>query len=90
MEKDENSLAVSRQHFLSAIESFLAELNGRLSEMPRGRLTDTKEMRMLLSILMRSFDIWARALAAGARDESSLEKLQRLKKMFLETVGGAE
>ena len=90
METNENSLAVSRQHFLSSIESFLVELRGRLAEMPRGRLTNDKELRMLLSILMRSFDIWAKALAAGARDESSLEKLQRLKKIFIETVGGVE
>ena len=90
MERDENSLVVSRQHFLASIENFLAELRVRLAEMPRGRLTDAKELRMLLSILMRSFDIWAKALAAGARDESGLEKLQRLKKLFLETVGGAE
>ena len=90
METNEQSLAVSRQHFLTSIESFLAELKGRLSEMPRGRLTNDKELRMVLSILMRSFDIWAKALAAGARDESSLEKLQRLKKLFVETVGGAE
>ena len=90
METNAESLAVSRQHFLTSIESFLAELKGRLAEMPRGRLANDKELRMLLSILMRSFDIWAKALATGARDESSLEKLQRLKKIFIETVGGVE
>lgn len=90
METNNSGLALSRQHFLSSIESFSVELQGRLAEMPRGKMTNEKEMRMLLSIAMRSFDIWARALATGAKDDSSLEKLQRLKKLFLETVAGAE
>lgn len=90
MEKEDNSLGESRRHFLASIERFMVELQGRLAETPRGKLTESKELRMLLSIVMRSFDIWARALAAGGRDESAVEKLQHLKRTFLETAGGVD
>jgi hypothetical protein len=90
MESYDKIVGESRQHFLASIEHFMEELQGRLAETPRGKLTDTKELRMLSSIVMRSFDIWARALATGEKDQSSLEKLQRVKKIFQETVGGAE
>ncbi len=57
----------------------------RLEETPRGKLMDEKETRMLGSVVMRSFKIWEKALAAGKWDRGIEEKLSRLRKQIAES-----
>jgi len=86
MDWEENGVGVSRGRYRASIEGFMHELRARLAETPSGKLTDTMEQGMVTSGVMRSYDIWAKALASGAKDES-FAKFEKLKKAFRETVG---
>jgi hypothetical protein len=86
MDTDPNSVGESRGRFLANIERLTGLLMDRLAESPGGKLMDEKETRMLGSVVMRSFSIWEKALATGTKDQSSLQKLQKLTKPFLEDI----
>ncbi len=90
MEPDQNSVGESRGRFLVSIERLTGLLMDRLAESPGGKLMDEKETRMLGSVVMRSFSIWEKALAVGAEDQSSLRKLKKLRKLFLESIDSEE
>ncbi len=70
---------------MASIERLTGLLLDRLEETPRGKLMDEKETRMLGSVVMRSFKIWEKALAAGKWDRGIEEKLSRLRKQITES-----
>ncbi len=83
----QDGVAESRARFIASIERLTGELLDRLVESPRGKLLDEKETRMLGSVVMMSFKIWEKALAAGRWDHGMEEKLARLKKQIPESTG---
>jgi len=84
MESSEKVVGESRERFLASIERLTGLLLDRLAETPGGKLMDEKETRMLGSVVMRSFGIWEKALNGGPQDKQSLQKLEKLRKIFLE------
>jgi hypothetical protein len=84
MESAEKIVGESRGRFLASIERLTGLLLDRLAQTPGGKLMDEKETRMLGSVVMRSFGVWEKALKGGPRDKQSEQKLEKLRKIFLE------
>jgi hypothetical protein len=89
-EQDHDSVSESRGRFLASIERLTGLLMDRLAQSPGGKLMDEKETRMLGSVVMRSFSIWEKALATGTKDQSSVQKLEKLRSLFLENIAREE
>jgi hypothetical protein len=84
MESPEKSVGESRERFLASIERLTGLLLDRLAQTPGGKLMDETETRMLGSVVMRSFGIWEKALKGGPRNKQAEQKLDKLRKIFLE------
>jgi hypothetical protein len=86
MESPEKTIGESRERFLASIERLTGLLLDRLAQTPDGKLMDEKETRMLGSVVMRSFGVWEKVLKGGPRDKRSEQKLEKLRKIFLEKI----
>lgn len=85
-ELEENEAEGSHARLVASIERFTGLMMDRLAQTPSGKLMDEKETRMLGSVIMRSYSIWMKAMAAQDRDESLKEKLRKQRKILPENT----
>ena len=76
----------SHARLVASIERFTGLMLDRVAQTPSGKLMDEKETRMLGSVVMRSYSIWMKALAAQDQDEALREKLRKQRKILPENA----
>lgn len=83
---DEDNANGSHARMVASIERFTGMMLDRLAETPSGKLMDEKETRMLGSVVMRSYNIWMKALSTQNQDELLKERLRKLRKLVPENI----